>query len=1585
MMGKRFFLLFIGFILLMSGLVFAQYVNYQNPNNVYSTYNQNPNYYNQYSNRNNPVPSNVNYGNRFDNQYYYGNQNVNRNTYVSSGNYNPSRNVQYVDPRYQSNSYGSFNSYSNTGQFGYTQGSGAFGASGLYGYGQTGSGFGFNQQLCANNLNFLIHIAPGGCSPAVVRSDLLEEQNVPVYCKLTSFQSNPLLSGTRIRSMSIRGEYPRGVSGVSYFPGRSALRNQGLFNSGTGGFGGGVGNSFSSYGTSGSYGGFGNQYASSPINDDMGYIVIVLNRQANESSMPDFVTGNITAVVDYDTAGGYGTGNTVLYLDELSEEDWQRDFRESSIWGGRGYVRADSIDDNTAVISMYRDANNREGSVQLREGQTSGILSLGGNYCSAGFRLFLEKISAPVDSALLTINGEQVWVANGDRVINDRCRVNGLEITGGGGKVQISCPGDRVDLSLSSGVASFEVDGNERSISVNERIKDNLFLGYIGRIDGSDFAVVIEDSSSNSELSFADKEIFETIEGIKDKKDIDTIRNKVLEQYRKKLGSVKYKEVKDSLRVLMIDNEGPNDGIRIDNVLLIQDQTEFNNELSRIYYDKSINSYQDLHDFYPSERVAEGEEPLSAQGLYEAFKLSRRFNMNVRAQEFARQLIEGYPDSFWADNVRLEGDNLFKYDRTNARSSVDVDGVGYSVDLIEFRKPSREDASAVFLISGKEVNLGIGDFTNENDVNIQLLSLDDNSADIQYEYDDVNSDKISRREELVMGGKDQTSINGVNVKLVNVELKQQARVRVLPNLAGSRTEVPLSFNIAIEKRLIQLSPERTREFIDNLKKAIKNWEDVNRKLGTVIKTMKGACFATSAILTTKSLFDGYSGTSLARTRVMTGPNGWNKKCEELVSKKEYTTLQQCLLGNKDKIEQDVKALSGQISGTNQIIKGIQGQVEKTPGGIFGIGSQYDQTQIEELFKKRFDSFCAGIKDKEVTLPGQGGNKVTYGEVCKWENLDYKQQREIMTLYNAQGGSEVLESYRENELSRIVNEAKLVEDAEQTRIISEQNANKFNLGLGTTNPVGDKTTYGNVKVIGGAELNAGNVLKNFEKGDQVVRVFIPTQKQITGGEFKAHEDVAGKEVIVKVNEVAGNPGVFSPDSSKIKIYTIEGKEITDLNATASVFDYMSLAGLNKIRQTSDKALVNPMVDVNNLRVQYFDRAPYRGLPSTIPFDIKNGWYVRMNYVTSGFGTPYDESGRVTNYYICNVGPNGKIEFKGGDDICRYYNGVHSDLSFPGMTGSESSVLVGKAQQAIRSASGQYGKEKVTINGQTFETGVSFDDTQGQCTDFMSPSDCNIMFNVCDPVICPASRCDLGGRYRVDNVIQTGIVGSLSLCLPNFQEGIAVPICLSGVHAGLDGYISILNSTVSCLNESLETGRNVGICDEIKSVYMCDFFYKQAVPFVSALFEESFSGSQGVRGGGEYLTVSSAWDNTQGAMDYFTNHYAVNSIQAFNFRQLGQVQTADTGSYVGGGGSFCSSFISSGVTGSSGGFLDALIQPDSPTQYHAWFSEDKLTTATVPPTSHYKVYFNIFAGKDIGSYYSVYLKDLPSTPGIFSTGF
>ncbi|MEK6861832.1 MAG: hypothetical protein AABY07_07745, partial [Nanoarchaeota archaeon] len=67
------------------------------------------------------------------------------------------------------------------------------------------------------------------------------------------------------------------------------------------------------------------------------------------------------------------------------------------------------------------------------------------------------------------------------------------------------------------------------------------------------------------------------------------------------------------------------------------------------------------------------------------------------------------------------------------------------------------------------------------------------------------------------------------------------------------------------------------------------------------------------------------------------------------------------------------------------------------------------------------------------------------------------------------------------------------------------------------------------------------------------------------------------------------------------------------------------------------------------------------------------------------------------------------------------------------------------------------------------------------------------------------------------------------------------------------------------------------------------------------------------------------------------------------------------------------------------FESLIEPDSPEQYTGWVSENPLTTATYPPTSHYKVYYHIFAGKDIGASYQVYLKGAPRLQGVFPNNF
>jgi len=52
---------------------------------------------------------------------------------------------------------------------------------------------------CEAATDFVIGIPPGGCTPTVVPSDLLEEQNVPVFCQLYAVRINPLIKVSSIR------------------------------------------------------------------------------------------------------------------------------------------------------------------------------------------------------------------------------------------------------------------------------------------------------------------------------------------------------------------------------------------------------------------------------------------------------------------------------------------------------------------------------------------------------------------------------------------------------------------------------------------------------------------------------------------------------------------------------------------------------------------------------------------------------------------------------------------------------------------------------------------------------------------------------------------------------------------------------------------------------------------------------------------------------------------------------------------------------------------------------------------------------------------------------------------------------------------------------------------------------------------------------------------------------------------------------------------------------------------------------------------------------------------------------------------
>ena len=208
---------------------------------------------------------------------------------------------------------------------------------------------------------------------------------------------------------------------------------------------------------------------------------------------------------------------------------------------------------------------------------------------------------------------------------------------------------------------------------------------------------------------------------------------------------------------------------------------------------------------------------------------------------------------------------------------------------------------------------------------------------------------------------------------------------------------------------------------------------------------------------------------------------------------------------------------------------------------------------------------------------------------------------------------------------------------------------------------------------------------------------------------------------------------------------DGKVILGADATKAVQTYYSNTNFQK---QDKKTYQNPIKDPD-VKVEYYQNAPYVGLPAIVPFRFDEGWYVATDYIVSGAGVPFEASGRPVNFWICNVGQDGLIDYKKGDE-CRYINrGTGQSFKFSWLSEAESAKLVDDAERALREAERQYktGVKQVRINNKLFDVGIAENGASGKCTDFMSPMECKILFNVCDPVICPASRCDLGGAYRV----------------------------------------------------------------------------------------------------------------------------------------------------------------------------------------------------------------------------------------------
>ena len=1342
---------------------------------------------------------------------------------------------------------------------------------------------------CVAREDIILQVSPAGCQPGVVRSDLLEEQNVPVFCQIDALKINPLVDISRIRNIRFRGDYPEEVVSVGFHPAKAALRSQ-------------------------------DQLLGTPFMNNIGYVVVLLRKNPDENTMPDFVEFTLYGEVDYDSNDGFGVGNAEFLLETQTDQQWESSKFRQSFWQGRYFVRLDEADANSAQISIY-DGDRKITTQRVDRGRTSNEIYVPGLYCQAGFQVAYDGLQSGVENfAKIRVDDDILHVAEGSRFFDNKCRVNRIEPAGEeSGSVDIRCAGESIELSLGS--REIRVDGEVVLVDKNGKKVDNTLWKVVKVEDGKYDLVQVGNSA-------------ETREDV----DFDEIRP----------------DTKEVLHELSLEKSV---------------EENFGN---------ALELYEQVADEYPNERDISSEELevdefYGEESLKRAIDMAERYGKQFTEARLIEKLIEIYPETDRLGDQSRRLNDLYRRDTTLAGERVEIDSGSVNIGLLGIESPD-EGPIAEFSWGRDNFELELGNISKRSRGEVTLSRiLGPDSVRVSVDCDDPELREKTHTITIEEGLSEEDAC-GLTLNLRKVEEQSVAKIRLLPRTKGTTTLTNFTVGIGIEKRAIELNPEKASEKIDDLQSQIDRWQSVSESLNSINKGLKSACFATAGVLTAKNFLTGLGGgEGFARQKVMKGY--WNNQCKLLVDRGDYGSLDACYLGEADKINADVADLQRNFESVDSVTENIE-ESHKTSsqalGGLFGESHINTAGAANQLLDEQLESSSKTYSSHDISdfdlTDSQGDSVDSVGDLLNGADynkgdLTYDQSRDLMLNINVLNDPNSSPRLKEIAKANLKSTTTLINDNKILRSEFESSQDDVTTGLPGMTTFLSAEGQGKIiaPVIGVGSLN-DDVNINFGNGvDHVARIgVIGASRESLSGETQS---LKGGEYIL---------GLTKADETRYNINEVFRKEGSsyekvDLDVFRTVYDVSYVQSFDSVSYN------NPYLDP---RVKYYETEPYKGMPAIVPFDLQAGWYAATEQTLPVFGSSmgsFDASGRPVSFWICNVGEDGREQFfdNRAGDICQLVNvntGQPID-QFPGLTEQQAKSLVDKATRALQAAARQYGESgTIRIAGESIRVGEPTANIPSvQCQEFMSPQECSLIFNVCDPVICPSSRCDFGGEFPVADVVQTGVVGSALLCLPNsyaFGGDVAIPVCLTGIEAGIDGYLSILQSHQQCLAENLQTGQRVGICDAITSVYTCEFFWKQAVPLADVLAPKLFeiATGKGTRGGGEYLSVQNAWENAQGSVDFFTQEYAANSLEAFRVRS-----TQEAGTQV------CRAFISAKAPTD----FDSLVESDSPPQYHAWFSSDTHSSTTVPATARYKVFFHIFAGNDQGARYSVYLKNPPES--------
>ncbi|MBU2503894.1 MAG: hypothetical protein KJ879_02475, partial [Nanoarchaeota archaeon] len=593
----------------------------------------------------------------------------------------------------------------------------------------------FSSSQCKAGQDFVLQVSPTGCTPSVIRSDLLEEQNVPVFCPIVATKINPLIDVNAINNVIISGATSSEVSGTDFLPNRAALKSSVR------------------------------SQITSPVLGSIGYAVIVLKQQA-ESELANcestvfgdvcWVEGTLTAKLNYDIQNAFGIGQSTFYLPATSDAEWNQNYKKYSFWNGRGYLRAESIESDGATISVYSGSNSRNSettrtaSVGIPVGGTSQDISIPGfDFCLGTMKLKLNGLENPDTTATFDINGNPAEVKVGESFLNNRCTVKSIDKQGINQKVSVRCNEDDGSNPLnfvSSPKIKLNIDGVNRTVSAGDWVYNtddskSVYVAYVrtkgdtnSEQDLSVSLAAIPTEVGKTKLTDSELNSFARFMATFPDKDVDSIMSfgtTVYKIYASGLESLyrgwvigqDFKDVgySDSAGKVLFKKTikvvGFADPVNVDlSVLSANAQTD---------YENALKDYQKVLDDYTSEKYpSDDQKTLGQRALENLIKLDDAVSQKRNVVEFCAQFKESF------SNVKIPEECVNAVELSNSdfgTRDVLVGGRVYRMTLTNIREPTSTEFGAQISVKKPD-----GEVVTPTLKKNQIVYLD---SKILYSYD----------------------------------------------------------------------------------------------------------------------------------------------------------------------------------------------------------------------------------------------------------------------------------------------------------------------------------------------------------------------------------------------------------------------------------------------------------------------------------------------------------------------------------------------------------------------------------------------------------------------------------------------------------------------------------------------------------------------------------------------------------------------------------------------------------------------------------------------------------------------------------